>query len=166
MAKLSDRSTAVICRNFAVLYPCFYLLYYIVAIVMSSACGNPTFDPRTPFDFNHFGPHEGGRSLAPFLSFIATFFLMPVIYFFVVQNTPMADDYTSTTCLFHTVISCAVMQGLPVFYDVTGQAGFDYAASHGIWMATMLVCGCLSASVKEWVVLNLHDLITNIDTNH
>merc|ERR1711924_16824 len=141
-------------------------MYFVLAMVMAAACGSPTFDPLIPFNFNHFGWHEGAKSLAPFLSFIAAFMLLPVLYFFIVQNTPMSDDYMFTTCFLHFVLSCIAMRGLPFFYDITGTAEFAYATSHGIWFACMVVFGCIAASMNEWTVLHLHDLITSIETNH
>jgi hypothetical protein len=165
MTKKTDKNSAVILRNLVLLLPCFFAMYYVIVVILSAACGRPSFDPLVPFDFNHFGPHLDSHALVTWLSLIVAYVLLPVLYFFLVQNTHMADDYTFTVCFVHGIISCGVMGGFPFFYDFVGGQGTDYAWSNGVWFLTLAVMGWLSTSVQELAVLYLHDMITSIQTH-
>ena len=55
----------MILKNFAIVFPAFYVTYYIIIAILC-AIANVPVNGLEPFDHANFNPGEGGRSLGKF----------------------------------------------------------------------------------------------------
>ena len=140
--------TAVILKNFAIIFPLFYIAYYAITGILSAIVGS-TFDGREPFfhacndDKCDFNPAAGGTALVTWLSFVLMLFVATSLIYYVVRSTQMAWDYAVTFSFVHFILSIIVTGCFPVNW---------------IWWVTVVLGTFLLSSMAEMSCYYLRDM--------
>ncbi|CAH3173289.1 unnamed protein product, partial [Porites lobata] len=70
----------VICCNLCIALPLFFLVYYMVASLLSGAFKINDFDGKTPFDFKNCCSVTHNKHLITLLSLLLTYIITTVVY--------------------------------------------------------------------------------------
>ncbi|KAM7425370.1 hypothetical protein ABFA07_023191 [Porites harrisoni] len=107
--------TRVICCNLCIALPLFFLVYYMVASLLSGAFKINDFDGKTPFDFQNCCSVTDNKHLVTLLSLLLTYIITTVVYIIFLRKKLW--DYAITVGLFHLAVSCTVMQAFPTNWE-------------------------------------------------
>ncbi|XP_022798886.1 transmembrane protein 244-like isoform X2 [Stylophora pistillata] len=103
--------TRVICLNLCIALPLFFVVYYMVASLLSGAFKVSDFDGKMPFDFQNCCDMKDNRNIVTLLSLLLTYTLTAII--FIIFLRKRIWDYAITIGFVHLLLTCAVMQAFP-----------------------------------------------------